>query len=468
MYSFQDDALDWMKIRELDTRVTGGFLCHEMGLGKTRMMCRLISENLRPVTLVLTTKSTLHGWLDELREQSQFKFDVLEFKNGKIVPELESVRPRPRVIVGTHQSVLKTFPSTVDRIVIDEGHVIRNRGAIYVAVMKIAARYKWLMTATPYNNRNSDIGAYTEFLKLGLPASAFKHYALRKTRKDVYPDGPVIKVRKYIYEFETEEERRLYDFVEGQIENVEEWIHHNRGRVPRHVLNTIGFGLMIRKRQATIHPQIVLDAEKRWRNVLGESDPVDSWKTNVTKFKHILEMVKKDQSEQKNTMIVTHFQRELELLHETLTSAGIHVEILNGHTTPDERRLLEKKQACIDIVDALRHTPVSCVSELIASFVSPPTVILLQIKAGGVGLSLPWVHHVINTSPDWNPFLELQAMYRAYRITTKHDVDVTNMYFKKTIDIHIQDQQARKLLESLRWTGDAEDTITEFISMPIV
>lgn len=469
MYSFQDDAVDWMKIRELDTKVPGGFLCHEMGLGKTRMMCRLISENILPVTLILTTKSTLHGWLDELREQSRFRFDVLEFSSGKIVPELDKVFGRPCVVVGTHQSIFKSFLLSVDRLVIDEGHVIRNRGKLYERVINIPSRYRWLMTATPYNNGTTDIGAYTEFLKPGLSAKAFKHYMLRKTRDEIYPDGPTIKVSKYVYDFETEEERRLYDFVEGQIENVEEWIDHNRGRVPRHVLNTIGFGLMIRKRQAAIHPQIVLDAEKKWREQIEETDePVENWKSNVTKFKHILKMVKKDQSERKNTMIVTHFQRELELLQETLTNAGIHVEILNGHTTSEQRRILEKKQVYSDIVGALKDTPIACVAGLIASFVESPVVLLLQIKAGGVGLSLPWVHHVINTSPDWNPFLELQAMYRAYRITTKHDVSVTNMYFKHTIDMRIQDQQTRKLVESLQWTGDAEYTITDFISMPIV
>jgi len=93
-------------------------------------------------------------------------------------------------------------------------------------------------------------------------------------------------------------------------------------------------------------------------------------------------------------------------------------------------------------------------------------VLLLQIKAGGVGISLPWVHHVINTSPDWNPFLELQAIYRAYRINTKHNVRVTSMYFRNTIDTNIQLRQSLKFKESLKWTGDDPKSISEFIHMP--
>jgi transcription termination factor 2 len=467
MFAFQDDAVDWMKIRELDKRVPGGFLCHEMGLGKTRMMCRLIKESIVPRTLVLTTKSTLGGWFAELREQSKFEFDVVEYASGKFSRPLDTARPA--VIVGTHYSVLKGFPFAVDRIVIDEAHVMRNKhSGLYTAFVGIVSRLRWGMTATPYNNRSSDISSYTGFLCRKLPAEAFKYFMLRKTRAEVFTHGPVLKVDKHVYEFETAEEKRLYDFVDGQIDRVEEWMHANRGRMPRHLLSAIGSSLQIRKRQAAIHPQIVLDAEKVWRRNMGEEELLDDWKFNVTKFKHILEMVRKDQSEGKSTMIVTHFERELQLLHENLTAAGIPVEILNGKTRPKERRELELIQTTADIVDVLKKSCVGMVAEKIASFVAPPRVVLLQIKAGGVGLSLPWIHHVINTSPDWNPFMELQAMYRAYRITTKHDVRVTNMYFNKTIDTHIQNTQSTKLKESLKWTGDIPESISDFISMPIV
>jgi len=84
-----------------------------------------------------------------------------------------------------------------------------------------------------------------------------------------------------------------------------------------------------------------------------------------------------------------------------------------------------------------------------------------------VGLSLPWVDHVIHTSPDWNPFLEKQASYRALRATSRHDVRVTSMYFSRTIDTKIHERQASKFEASLEWTGDAPKTIAEYISMPV-
>ena len=97
-----------------------------------------------------------------------------------------------------------------------------------------------------------------------------------------------------------------------------------------------------------------------------------------------------------------------------------------------------------------------------------PEVVILQIQAGGVGISLPWIHHVGNAAPDWNPFLEQQSIYRAFRVTTKHDVRVTSLYFERTIDLEIQKKQAMKLERSLEWTGDTVESISEYIRMPII
>ena len=67
---------------------------------------------------------------------------------------------------------------------------------------------------------------------------------------------------------------------------------------------------------------------------------------------------------------------------------------------------------------------------------------------------------------DWNPFLEKQSIYRAYRVTTKHDVRVTSLYFKQTIELAIQQRQTEKMKRSIEWTGDPIESISEYIRMP--
>lgn len=478
MFKYQDDAVEWMKAREFAGK--GGMLCHEMGLGKTRMMCRLLRENMLPLTLVLTTKSTVGGWLAELREQSKFAFDVREYKKDKtyINPQ------RNTVLVSTHHSILKNNAEwfearRFDRIVVDEIHVLRNPGVLQTGVSKIPAGLRWGLTATPFNNSARDISAYMRFLCEGAAVedrSKFGEWMLRKTRDEVFEGGPKIVPKKFVYEFESPEEHIMYDYVAGRIDETNAWIAANARRLPRHVQGQMLLLLQLRERQAAIHPQIVLDAERVWRmqmpEVLGNPDDLRTWdESKVTKFRHIMKMVRADQAKKRSTMIVTHFETELQLIRARLESAGIAPLVINGKTKAKERTAMQQinsdeKNLVLCRKAMFRQLPTD-VMNIVESFLVKPRVLLLQIVAGGVGLSLPWVDHVIHTSPDWNPFLEKQASYRALRATSTHDVRVTSMYFARTIDTQIQERQADKFEQSLEWTGDAPKTIAEYISMPV-
>jgi SNF2 family DNA or RNA helicase len=480
MFKYQDEAVEWMKGREFAGK--GGMLCHEMGLGKTRMMCRLMRENMLPLTLVLTTKSTVGGWLAELREQSKFAFDVREYKKDKtyINPE------RNTVLVSTHHSILKKNAEwfaarRFDRIVVDEIHVLRNPGVLQTGVSNIPSALRWGLTATPFNNSARDISSYMRFLCEGAATaedrSKFGEWVMRKTREEVFEDDcPKIVPKKFVYEFESLEERMMYEYVAGRIDEANAWIELNARRLPRHVRGQMMLLLQLRERQAAIHPQIVLDAEKVWRmqmpELLGNPEDLRTWdESKVTKFRYIMEMVRADQAKKRSTMIVTHFETELQLIKARLESGGITPLVINGKTKAKERTAMQTINSDAPILEMCRRAVYrrmpDAVMNIVESFLVKPRVLLLQIVAGGVGLSLPWVDHVIHTSPDWNPFLEKQASYRALRATSTHDVRVTSMYFSRTIDTRIQERQASKFEQSLEWTGDAPKTIAEYISMPV-
>jgi SNF2 family DNA or RNA helicase len=307
--------------------------------------------------------------------------------------------------------------------------------------------------------------------------SKFGEWMLRKTREEVFEDGcPKIVPKKFVYEFESPEEQIMYDYVAGRIDETNAWIAAHAHRLPRHVRGQMLLLLQLRERQAAIHPQIVLDAERVWRmqmpEVLGNPDDLRTWdESKVTKFRYIMKMVRADQAKKRSTMIVTHFETELQLIKARLESAGIRPLVINGKTKAKERTAMQAINSDAPNLEIcrkamFRQLPTD-VMNIVESFLVAPRVLLLQIVAGGVGLSLPWVDHVIHTSPDWNPFLEKQASYRALRATSTHDVRVTSMYFSRTIDTQIQERQADKFEQSLEWTGDAPKTIAEYISMPM-
>lgn len=475
-YSYQDDAVEWMALREDDKTAPGGFLCHEMGLGKTHIVCKHITATLAscPRTLILTTKSTINSWKDTLCMYSKFTYDVRVATTPLIV-----LHPtRPTVVVSTHNSVFNKnewyLEQGFDRLIVDEAHVMRNMGKMFNRIIDLSksVSYRWGITATPFNNKDRDMDSYMKFLRPNesVPAEVFKYYFLRKRRDDVLSDGPKLIFNKMVYDFEYPEERLMYDYVAERIDETHDWIDRNRAVLPWRVRGNMMLTLILRQRQAAIHPQLVLNAEKVWARQMGESYDMTWDHRKVTKLNKIAELVKADQDSCKNTLIITHFAEEMNMIRDRLIANGVVVRTLNGKTTPAKRALLEKKDWIEkEVYDEMKSSlpfPDDISGHIMSFLDNKPEVVILQIQAGGVGISLPWIHHVVNAAPDWNPFLEQQSIYRAYRVTTKHDVRVTAMYFRDTIEVSMQERQKEKFTRGAEWVDDPIESISEYIRMP--
>ncbi|CAH9083615.1 unnamed protein product [Cuscuta epithymum] len=71
-------------------------------------------------------------------------------------------------------------------------------------------------------------------------------------------------------------------------------------------------------------------------------------------------------------------------------------------------------------------------------------VLLMSLKAGGVGLNLTAASNVFLVDPWWNPAVEEQAIMRIHRIGQKRTVCVRRFIVKDTVEERMQQVQARK------------------------
>nr|XP_016462752.1 PREDICTED: putative SWI/SNF-related matrix-associated actin-dependent regulator of chromatin subfamily A member 3-like 3 [Nicotiana tabacum] len=72
------------------------------------------------------------------------------------------------------------------------------------------------------------------------------------------------------------------------------------------------------------------------------------------------------------------------------------------------------------------------------------TILLMSLKAGGVGLNLTAASNVFLMDPWWNPAVEEQAIMRIHRIGQKNTVRVRRFIVKDTVEERMQQVQARK------------------------
>lgn len=71
-------------------------------------------------------------------------------------------------------------------------------------------------------------------------------------------------------------------------------------------------------------------------------------------------------------------------------------------------------------------------------------VMLISLKAGGVGINLTAASNVFLLDPWWNPAVEEQAIMRIHRIGQTKAVSIKRFIMKDTVEERMQQVQARK------------------------
>jgi SNF2 family DNA or RNA helicase len=419
---YQHDGVKWLISREAPQVLAGGFLCDEMGLGKTVQMIATMLANLKPKTLILVPKSIVGQWVSEIKRfgpsLSVFAFDGL---NRKMPTE-----NFPNIVVAPYSVLPRNCPLTKvhwDRIILDEGHEIRNpKSKTYIICKTLMADIRWVLSGTPVFNSMRDfvtlcsfVGIPREFVQ-GYTEKVRETYVLRRTKVDLaqgiydasgkclVPGNKRLELPKCDFEnLELEmypEERILYAEVFDLGQNV-----------IRSIAKTTMVGMrqmelleaLLRVRQVLCWPQLYLDGMAKKE----DSDPV-LWEGRSKKMETLLELIKAHPTEK--TLVFCQFTGEMDEIQERLTKLEIPVLRIDGSVLGEERE------------QRIREFKTKNFGEI-----SP--VFIIQIKAGGVGLNLQEATRVYITTPSWNPATELQAIGRAHRTGQTKEVVVRRLVY---------------------------------------
>lgn len=133
------------------------------------------------------------------------------------------------------------------------------------------------------------------------------------------------------------------------------------------------------------------------------------------------------QSSVKNPMksvVVSQWTKMLEIVEFHLKREGFRCCTIKGSVPAKQRS---------DMVETFNSDPLG------------PEVMLLSLRAGGVGLNLVGGSHLFVIDMHWNPALELQAHDRIYRVGQKREVFIHRFICKDTIEDKIIQLQKRKI-----------------------
>lgn len=153
-----------------------------------------------------------------------------------------------------------------------------------------------------------------------------------------------------------------------------------------------------------------------------------------------------------------------------------HISSLSCQTVPDHVVVFSQFSSFLDIIEEQLKNQLNDKvivykfdgrlkmqerHDILSKFEKPPentnTVLLLSLKAGGVGLNLTTASKVFLMDPWWSPSVEEQAIDRIHRIGQKKNVTVTRFIMKDSIETKIiKIQERKKFLGEVVGIGDED------------
>uniref|UniRef100_A0A8C0J4D9 Helicase like transcription factor n=1 Tax=Chelonoidis abingdonii TaxID=106734 RepID=A0A8C0J4D9_CHEAB len=153
----------------------------------------------------------------------------------------------------------------------------------------------------------------------------------------------------------------------------------------------------------------------------GDREWISSSKINA--LMHALIDLRK-QNPAVKCLIVSQFTTFLSLIETPLKESGFVFTRLNGS-------MAQKKR-------------VQAIQSFQDSQTGSPTIMLLSLKAGGVGLNLTAASRVFLMDPAWNPAAEDQCFDRCHRLGQKQDVVITKFIVKNSVEENMLKIQKKK------------------------
>jgi SNF2 family DNA or RNA helicase len=442
LYPHQTEAVNWMCKQE--TTYGGGILADEMGLGKTYEIMGLLCE--RPLrTLIVCPLSLLSQWASEITHNividktGLFINHRINYNKGNILQQGQEAS----VVITTYGTVVNDIKHNglinkvqFDRIIIDEGHKIRNgKTLVSRSIIKIAdlCTYKWCVSGTPLNNNINDMKTLSRFIGAE-PYTTGKWWTLVK-KLLVNSENPLDKMSE-LSQWRTKfilkrTKAKILSLPEIKYITVGCYLDQSQYKLYKKLKRALlarentQFNMLIkilRLRQVVTHPMLLWSAKKlKQSQRSGTDNYIKQVISQSGKFKAILDIIKNTPKTEK-IIIFTQWTKVLDLLAPVIKYCKLKYHRIDGTVST------------------------KCRTSIISRFkTNKRRILLITTGTGGEGLNLTMANNIILIDPLYNPFAEHQAFDRVHRIGQTKTVKIYKLYVENTVECWMSAMQQNKI-----------------------
>lgn len=416
LYDFQWEGVSFLY------RSRCALLADEMGLGKTvqaSVALALLMAGHRAIgrALIVAPSSLTTNWMLELATWAP-SLTVRRVRGSAREREAFYLLPIP-VLVSSYEQIrrdgLDRIPAgCFDIVVLDEAQRIKSpHSATALACRLLPRKCAWALSATPLENRLEDVVSVLRFLNPALPselgrrdvAGHLELMMLRRRKRDVRRELPPVILQDVRLDL-TAPQRLRYDDL---------WVNrHTEVRRPSRRAPTAVLLSLVTKLKIVCNHDITADASSKLKAMLEVIDGAGAGA---------------------RVLVFSQFVRTLRWIADRLP---VPHGLITGAMADHER------QAAIQEFARLPS----------------PRVLLVSLRAGGVGLNLGEATHVVVFDRWWNPAVEMQAVYRAHRFRREEPLHVFRFLVVDSIEERIAEILDRK--ENLfQGVVDGPDTLSQ-------
>jgi SNF2 family DNA or RNA helicase len=411
-------------------------LADEVGLGKTIEAGIVLSElrlrGLADRALVVAPAGLVGQWCEEL--ERKFALPCVVADGRFEAPSGHGVAP---IVVASLASArrerLRSELTGVswDLVVADEAHRLKNaRSASARLARSLRTRYMLLLSATPIENRLSDLFQLVSLVRPGMLGSASEFRAqhgrgeveavrnvaslqlglrelmVRHRRSEITVMLPR-RLAETIRVAASTEEADLYRAISSRVREEARDVATSRLLTLRSVQQLAGSSLWA--------SALTLD-KLGWRDLADRAAHLRS----SAKASVLLQLLERHRARGEKVVVFTAFRRTLEALCTLLAARGFDTAVYHGSLPRAEK-------------DAG-----------VARFAGAAEV-LLSTEAAGEGRNLQFCHVMVNFDLPWNPMQIEQRLGRIHRIGQQQDVQLTNLVARGTLEERLLDVLQTKI-----------------------
>ncbi|PPS43858.1 DEAD/DEAH box helicase [Chroococcidiopsis sp. TS-821] len=455
---YQIRGFSWLAF--LERWNLGACLADDMGLGKTIQFIAFMLHQkeqgaLENPTLLVCPTSVLGNWEREVKKFAPQLKVMLHHgdKRPKGKTFVTAARKHDLVITSyalIHRDLKDLQSVSWQGIVLDEAQNIKNPEAKQSqSIRQLESSFRIALTGTPVENRLQELWSILDFLNPGylgtrqffqrrfaMPIEKYgdvdsltqlrslvQPFILRrvKTDRDIIQDLPEKQEMTEFCGISPEQAALYQQVVEESLAEIES----AEGLQRRGMI----LALLVKLKQICNHPVLYFKQDKI-------TQPRQSGK-----LLRLGEMLEEALAEGDRALIFTQFAEWGKLLQPYLQQhLQREILFLYGSTSKKQRE---------EIIDRFQHDP------------QGPPIMILSLKAGGVGLNLTRANHVFHFDRWWNPAVENQATDRVFRIGQTRNVLVHKFVCTGTLEEKIHEMIESKKALAEQVVGAGEQWLTE-------